>query len=148
MAQSTYNTKLCVKVGAAYKYVADIKDFPDLGGEPEMLETTTLSDKAQTYINGIQSMDALQFTINYDNTTYPVLEKLEDYEEHEFCILFQKGTTNTGAFTWKGQFTVWINGGGVNEVVGATVSISPSTVISVITSVPTVTSYISSTDFT
>lgn len=45
--------------------LVDIKDFPDLGGAPEMLETTTLSDGAQTYIPGIQSQDALEFTANY-----------------------------------------------------------------------------------
>ena len=33
--------------------VVDIKDFPDLGGAPEMLEKTTLSDQIQTYILGI-----------------------------------------------------------------------------------------------
>ncbi|HHZ02043.1 MAG TPA: phage tail protein, partial [Tissierellia bacterium] len=43
----------------------DIKNFPDLGGAPEMLETTTLSDDTQTYILGIQSLDALEFTANY-----------------------------------------------------------------------------------
>ena len=30
-----------------------------------MLETTTLSDNMQTYIPGVQSLDALEFTANY-----------------------------------------------------------------------------------
>ena len=51
--------------GNTYEKLIDIKEFPDLGGDPEMLETTTLSDKMQTYIAGIQSLDALSFTSNY-----------------------------------------------------------------------------------
>ena len=52
-------------VGTDYEKLIDIKEFPDLGGDPEMLETTTLSDNMQTYIAGIQSLDALSFTANY-----------------------------------------------------------------------------------
>mgnify|MGYP003187542440 FL=1 len=50
MAISTYMIFLMKKAstGDTYEKVIDIKDFPDLGGAPEMLETTTLSDKMQT----------------------------------------------------------------------------------------------------
>ena len=65
MAISTYKIFLMMKKDASYEKLIDIKDFPDLGGAPEMLETTTLSDKMQTYIPGIQSLDALEFTANY-----------------------------------------------------------------------------------
>ena len=46
MAISTYKVFLMKKAasGGTYSKVVDIKDFPDLGGAPEMLETTTLSD--------------------------------------------------------------------------------------------------------
>ena len=72
-AISTYKTYLHYKSGDSYEKLIDIKDFPDLGGEPEMLETTTLSDKMQTYIPGIQSLDALTFTCNYTKEEYAKL---------------------------------------------------------------------------
>ena len=50
MAISTYKVFLMKASGGTYTKLIDIKDFPDLGGAPEMLETTTLSDKMQTYI--------------------------------------------------------------------------------------------------
>lgn len=50
MAISTYKIFLMKKGESAYEKLIDIKEFPDLGGAPEMLETTTLSDKMQTYI--------------------------------------------------------------------------------------------------
>ena len=64
-----------------YTKLIDIKEFPDLGGEPEMLETTTLSDNMQTYIAGIQSMDGLSFSANYDMTEYQKLKALEGKKE-------------------------------------------------------------------
>ena len=70
MAISTYKIFLMYKEkdASTYEQLVDIKDFPDLGGAPEMLETTTLSDGMQTYIPGIQSLDGLEFSANYDKT--------------------------------------------------------------------------------
>ena len=62
---------------ASWSKLIDIKEFPDLGGDPDMLETTTLSDKMQTFIAGIQSMDGLSFTANYTLTDYKALKALE-----------------------------------------------------------------------
>lgn len=78
MAISTYKVFLMKKgtTGNTYEKLIDIKEFPDLGGDPEMLETTTLSDKMQTYIAGIQSLDALAFTANYTLTDYKALQAL------------------------------------------------------------------------
>lgn len=118
--------------------LVDIKDFPDLGGSPEMLETTTLSNGAQTYIPGIQSQEALEFTANYTKTDFDALKKLED-QELELAVWFggteSAGTvtpTGTdGKFEFSGRLSVFVTGGGVNEVVGMTISIAPSTVITV-----------------
>lgn len=70
MAINTYKVFLMQKVESTYEKLIDIKDFPDLGGAPEMLETTTLSDKMQTYIPGIQNIDALEFSSNYTLADY------------------------------------------------------------------------------
>ncbi len=128
MAISTYGVQLMHKgTGSTYTKLVDIKDFPDLGGAPEMLETTTLSDAMQTYIPGIQSSDALEFTANYTKTDYDKIAALDD--EQTFAIYL--GTAgDAGKFYFKGIASVRVNGGGVNEVVGMTISIAPSTAIS------------------
>lgn len=141
MAISTYKVFLMKKDASTYKKLVDIKDFPDLGGAPEMLETTTLSNGAQTYIPGIQSQEALEFTANYTKTDFDALKKLED-QELELAVWFggteSAGTvtpTGTdGKFEFSGRLSVFVTGGGVNEVVGMTISIAPSTVITVGTS--------------
>ena len=137
MAISTYKIFLMKKGNSdTYEKLIDIKDFPDLGGAPEMLETTTLSDKMQTYIPGIQSLDALEFTANYTKEDFTKLKALEGVE-HEFAVWFggteQGGaltpTGTDGKFQFKGQLSVYPVGGGVNEVVDMTITIAPSTPI-------------------
>ena len=138
MAISTYKVFLMHKAsgGTSYSKLVDIKEFPDLGGEPEMLETTTLSDKMQTYIAGIQSLDGLSFSANYDMAKFKELKELEGSQE-EYAVWFggteAAGTVtpdgSNGKFSFTGELSVYPVGGGVNEVVGMQITIAPSTVI-------------------
>ena len=131
MAISTYGVQLMHKsgTGSTYTKLIDIKDFPDLGGAPEMLETTTLSDNMQTYIPGIQSLDALEFTANYTLADFQKIKAMEGTET-DFAVWFGAEGVN-GKFQFKGQISAFPTGGGVNEVVGMTISIAPSTPITI-----------------
>lgn len=136
MAINTYKIFLMQKKTSTYEKLIDIKDFPDLGGAPEMLETTTLSDKMQTYIPGIQSLDSLEFTANYTHDEYKKLKAMEG-SENDFAVWFggtEAGGTVTptgtdGKFKFKGALSVHANGGGTNEVVEMTITIAPSSEI-------------------
>ena len=140
MSISTYKVFLMKKgaTGSDYTKLIDIKDFPDLGGAPELLETTTLSDKMQTYIPGIQSNDALEFTANYTKEDYATLAAMKDTET-KFAVWFggtESGgvitpTGSEGKFEFSGILSVFVVGGGVNEVVDMTITIAPSTPITV-----------------
>lgn len=129
MAVSTYPVTL--KTGATYvaaTKLVDIKSFPDLGGAPEQIETTTLSDAAKTYIQGIQDQQALEFTANYDQDALDDVNALTT--ETTFWLEF--GTAGaSGIFTWKGTAIAYVNGAGVNEVVEMTVVVTPSTPVTV-----------------
>lgn len=138
MAISTYKVFLMKKDtdGDTWNKLIDIKEFPDLGGEPEMLETTTLSDSMQTYIAGIQSLDGLSFSANYDVTNFKTLKALEGKKE-SYAVWFggteAAGTVtpdgSNGKFSFDGELSVYPVGGGVNEVVGMNITIAPSTPI-------------------
>ena len=143
MAISTYKVFLMKKGSSddTWSKLVDIKEFPDLGGEPEMLETTTLSDNMQTYIAGIQSLDGLTFTANYDKEDFQTLKALEG-KENDYAVWFG-GTGDAGSltpdgsngkFSFKGQLSVFPVGGGVNEVVDMSITIAPSTPITFATS--------------
>ena len=129
MAISTFGITLMHKAstGDTYTKLIDIKDFPDLGGAPEMLETTTLSDNMQTYIPGIQSLDALEFTANYTLTDYKKIKDMEGTDT-AFAVWFGADGKD-GKFEFNGQISAFPVGGGVNEVVGMTISVAPSTPI-------------------
>ena len=127
MAISTYMTQLMHKKASTYEKLVDIKSFPDLGGSPELLETTTLSDSMTTNIMGIQSLDALEFECNYNLADYTKLTAMAGAEKEFAVWLGDEGAD--GKFEFKGQLAVYVNGGGVNEVVNMTVSIAASTPI-------------------
>lgn len=146
VVKSTYGTYLKVKTkgeaDSSYKILCPIQDFPDLGSEPETLQTTTLSDKAHTYIQGIQSMNALTFNTNLyfgadteEGSFLYVKKTYEGATEHDYCIDFVQDPDESGDGTtllrasWTGQLSMWATGGGVDEVVACTISITPSTVL-------------------
>ena len=123
MAISSYNCVL--KWGENAETLTkkvDIKDFPDLIGDPNLLETTTLSDAAQTYIPGIKSMDLMTFTTNFTKTDFQTCKTDEGKTLH-YSLEFSDGAK----FTWQGQHTMGVPGKGVDEVIEATINIVPST---------------------
>lgn len=139
MAISTYKVFLMVaKTGDTYEKLIDIKSFPNLGGAPERLETTTLSDPMQTFINGIQTLESMEVTANYTLTDYKAVKAVANKEQK---LAFWFGGTDGGTdgkavptgedgkYTFTGQIDAYITGGGVNEVVGMTIAITPSTPI-------------------
>lgn len=122
MAISTYMTVL--------KYGSDspstevvIKDFPSLLGKRNSLETTTLSDDAQTFIPGIRAQsESFDFTANYDATVYAAINALTEVQK---CSLeFSDGS----GYTWDGFLSASVNEGSVDAVLEMTVSITPTTV--------------------
>lgn len=118
MAMNTYNTKLTI---GTKQY--DIKDFPSILGARSALETTTLSDDAQTYIPGIrQQSDSFPFVTNYDPIVYGEIDKLTG--EQECKLTFGDGS----GYTWSGSVSVSVNEGAVDAVIEMTISVTPSTV--------------------
>jgi hypothetical protein len=126
-----------VKKTSTYEKLIDIVSYPDLGGAPEMLEATTLSDPMTVNVLGIQSLDALEFECNYDLEKYTELKEMEG-KDQEFAVWLGGTESNgvvtptgsDGKFEFGGQLAVYVNGGGVNEVRKMTVSIAATTAIS------------------
>lgn len=118
MATSSYNTKLMIGTKTY-----DIKDFPVILGERSALETTTLSDDAQTFIPGIrQQSESFPFLANYDSTIYSELNALT--AEQECKLTFSDGSN----YTWDGTVSVSVNEGSVDAVLEMTISITPTSV--------------------
>lgn len=141
MAISTYKTFLMKKgSGSTYEKLVDIKNFPDLGGEPDKIETTTLSDGARTYIPGIEDTDNLSFDANYTKTDFTTLKALKGTEQ-DLAIWFggteSEGTVtptgSDGKFEFKGYVDCYVKGGDVNSAVEMSVVVTPSAAIAMAT---------------
>ena len=134
------NTKMC-----------RIKSYPDLGGAPDLLETTDLEDTWQTFVPGVQSVDAMEFTANYNATDYSNLVSTSvangianDDNKAQYSLKFGRtgggdssistptsveATGADGEFTWYGWHTVRVTGGDVNTVREMVVTCIPATPI-------------------
>ena len=123
MAISTLGVTLKMGESAeALTKLVDIKDFPDLIGDPNMLETTTLSDAAVTNIPGIRSSDVLTFTCNYTKADFTAVNAKANTAQY-YSLEFSDGSK----FTWQGQHTCGVPGKGVDEVIEFTINIAAST---------------------
>ena len=136
-AKSTYMTYLMYKATSAatqYTKLCDIKSYPNLGGAPERLETTTLSNSAQTFTDGIQQLDSFTFTANFDKADLTTLEGLKG-KETDFAVWFGGTTSNgvvvpdgsDGKTSFKGLLSAYPTGKGVNEVREMEINISTTT---------------------
>lgn len=122
MAISTINTVLKYKSGS-FVELCKIKDFPDMGGTPDTIEVTDLTDTHQRFIKGVISQDVLEFTANYDGTAFDLIDGLSGEQE------FQLELSNTDTWEWKGEISVYLSGNGVNGPHEMVISIVPSTAI-------------------
>jgi hypothetical protein len=131
MAGEVNTIKTVLKYGAtaeSLEKLCPIKDYPDLGGAPELIEITDLDDDTQRFLLGVQSLGILEFTANYVETNYDSVNstaRTPGYYSLEF------GTDGAdGKFTWQGQHVVYVTGGSVNAPREMKIAIAASTKIS------------------
>ncbi len=123
MAISSYGVSL--KWGESAETVAkvvDIKDFGDLIGEPNMIETTTLADQQVTQIPGIRSGDSIPFTCNYTKADFDAV-----YADEGKALYYELTFSDGSGFAWQGQHAVGVPGKGVDEVLEFTINVAAST---------------------
>lgn len=136
---TTYMTFLmhAASPGTTYTKLVDIKEFPDMGGEPEMIDITTLSDKMERKELGVQRSEGKTFTCNYDPDTYDALVALENKEEdYSLWLGGTEGdngevtpTGSAGKFNFKGKLSCYLVGKSVNNAHEIRITIAPTSVI-------------------
>jgi len=112
----------------SYTDLSDLQEIPDLGGTSDSVEVTTLDDAAHMYINGLKDYgDSLDFTFLYAKTQYTTLSGLTGTVAWK--VTFPGASAHT--FSFDGECSVKINGVGVNDAITYTLSIKPSSAITV-----------------
>lgn len=108
--------------GTGYTELCRIKDYPDLIGDPNLIEVTDLQDTQQTNILGVKTSGLLTFTSNYTKEEYEKAATNEG-ESGYYALQLSDGT----GWKWQGSHTLGIPGHGVDEAVEFTVNCINST---------------------
>lgn len=135
MAISTaITTLLSGATDSSYTKVCDITSYPDLGAEPNKLDTTDLSaKKMKTSILGLQETPDLTFEANYTKDAYEAIQTMADANVLRYFKLEFGEAGAEGAFTWQGKISVYATGAGVDEVRKMTITVSAETEIKMVT---------------
>ena len=115
---------LSYKTGAAgdFTQLTNLQEIPELGGETEAIEITTLADEAHVYMDGIKNYgDSIAFKFLYDKTQFETLTGLTG------TVNWKVTLPDTTTCTFSGTCSVKLDGAGVNAALGYTLSIKPST---------------------
>ena len=134
IAYSTYQTYFVYRTSTSgtYTKVIDIKDYPDMVPEPNMLDATTLSHSQEMQIAGIKRAgDGYRFTANYTPENYAKIKELEGHQYQYGLWLGGDASGNpdghNGKFSWTGDVRAGFPGKGVDEVQDMSITAIPST---------------------
>ena len=102
--------------------LTNLQEIPELGGDAEAIEITTLADAAHMYTDGIKNYgDSLAFKFLYEKTQFATLEA--DKETAVWKVELPDGAT----CTFSGTGSVKLDGVGVNAALTYTLAVKPST---------------------
>ena len=126
MAVISKGIKLSYKAatgGTEFVELTNLQEIPDLGGETEAIEITTLADAAHKYTDGIKNYgDALAFKFLYEGEQFTTLNGLTNTN-----VVWQVELPEGETCTFNGRSYVKLDGVGVNAALTYTLSIRPST---------------------
>jgi len=112
---------LSYKVGEAeYVALTNLQEIPELGGEAEAIEITTLADPAHMYMNGILNYgDSLAFKFLYEKEQFNTLIGLDG--SNGWKVELPDGTN----CSFSGTHSVKLDGVGVNAALTYTLAVKP-----------------------
>lgn len=107
--------------GASFVALTNLQEIPDLGGDTEAIEITTLADAAHMYTDGLKNYgDSLSFKFLYEGTQFTTLNGLTGASEWQ--VELPDGAT----CTFSGSSSVKLDGVGVNAALTYTLAIKPT----------------------
>ena len=111
-----------IKLFKGEKELTNLQEIPELGGEAEAIEITTLADVAHMYTDGILNYgDSLAFKFLYEKAQFTELVA-------EDAVSVWKVELPDGATcTFSGTCSVKLDGVGINAPLTYTLAIKPST---------------------
>ena len=121
MAVISKGIKLSYKTsGETYTDLTNLQEIPDLGGESESIEITTLADAAHMYTDGLLNYgDSLGFKFLYEKEQFSTLSALTGSQGWKVQL------PDSATCTFSGACSVKLDSVGVNAALTYTLSIKP-----------------------
>jgi hypothetical protein len=107
--------------GGEFIELTNLQEIPELGGEAEAIEITTLADPAHMFTDGILNYgDSLAFKFLYEKTQFETLTGLDGAQEWKVTL------PDATACTFGGTCSVKLDGVGVNAALTYTLAVKPN----------------------
>lgn len=101
--------------------LTNLQEIPELGGETESIEVTTLADAAHIYTDGLENYgDSLAFKFLYENAQFNELNAIKGAVTWVVTLPDNLGCKFTGTCSVK------LDGVGVNSALTYTLSVKPT----------------------
>lgn len=121
MAIISKGIKLSYGDGSAFTELTNLQEIPELGGDKEAIEITTLADAAHMYTDGIFNYgDSLAFKFLYEKEQFATLTAIEGSKSWKVEL------PDGSACTFGGTCSVKLDGVGVNAALTYTLAIKPN----------------------
>ena len=122
MATISMGIKLSYKAGeGSFIELTNLQEIPELGGDVEPIEVTTLASAAHEYTDGIKNYgDSLAFKFLYEKEQFATLNGLTTATEWKVEL------PDGAACTFGGTCSVKLDGVGVNAALTYTLAIKPN----------------------
>lgn len=122
MAVISKGITLSYGTGESFTKLTNLQEIPELGGDVEAIEITTLEDVAHMYTDGIKNYgDSLAFKFLYEEEQFTTLNGLSG--SHTWKVELPDGA----ACTFGGTCSVKLDGVGVNAALTYTLAVKPNT---------------------
>ena len=104
-----------------FKVLTNLQEIPELGGDVEAIEITTLADVAHMYTDGIKNYgDSLAFKFLYEDAQFTELNGLAGASDWKVTL------PDETTCTFGGTSSVKLDGVGVNAALTYTLNIKPN----------------------
>ncbi len=122
MAVISKGITLSYATDGTFTELTNLQEIPDLGGDTEAIEITTLADAAHIYTDGLLNYgDNLGFKFLYEKEQFETLNGLTG--DNQWKVTLPDGAT----CTFGGTNSVKLDGVGVNAALTYTLAIKPNT---------------------
>ena len=126
-AYSQSKLEYCATEEGIYTRLYGLRVVPDIGGEPDDIETTTLDNvKYKTAIIGLQDIQKYTFEFNMEDPSADSnFKKASDLEDSGDVYYWKLTLSNGIVISFRSKVTTAIQGGEYGDLIGFSMTLAP-----------------------